>query len=122
VSRFVILAHEKPDGVVHYDLMIEIGGDLRTWCFAEPPGSCAVTCRRLFDHPRRFLNYEGPLSEGRGRVRRHDIGFCHLEGGPGEALTLELRGRAITGTFRLTPAADNPDPTQRGKYLWQPAD
>jgi len=128
---FVVLAHEHPDGAVHYDLLIESVGAGRegvcfTWSFAEPPADREQRCRRIFDHPRRFLTYEGPLREALGRVTRHDAGTCQLEGDPDETLVLMLTGDTISGRFRLlrlSGGRDTNDATDRqpeGEYSWQP--
>ena len=119
--RFVILAHEEPDGSLHYDLMLQAPGEqLWTWSFARPPGGEEASCQRLFDHPDRFLTYEGPLREGRGRVQRYDIGSCLVTGDPADTLLLSLRGRKVTGTFRLRVASEAQKPTDKRGYLWQP--
>ncbi len=125
--RFVILAHERPDGAVHYDLLIESVGAGRegvcfTWSFAEPPADREQRCRRIFDHPSRFLTYEGPLREGLGRVHRHDAGTCQLDGDPDETLVLTLTGDPIIGTFRLRRLSRDQDApgTTEGDYAWQP--
>jgi len=129
--RFVILAHEHPDGAVHYDLLVEsLGaageGVCFTWSFAEPPAGRGQRCRRIFDHPSRFLTYEGPLREGLGRVSRRDGGTCQLAGDPDETLVLTLTGDTIMGTFRLRrlPASgDTDEATDRrheGDYSWEP--
>ncbi len=129
--RFVILAHEHPDGAVHYDLLIESVGAGRegvcfTWSFAKPPAYREQRCRRIFDHPSRFLTYEGPLREGLGRVNRQDAGTCSLDGDPDRSLVLTLTGDTITGAFRLrrlSGSRDTDDATDRrheGDYSWQP--
>ena len=128
---FVVLVHERPDGEVHYDLLIawsDAGaeGTCLTWSFVEPPAEREQQCRRIFDHPRRFLTYEGPLREGLGRVTRHDAGTCQLEGDPDETLVLTLTGATIAGTFRLrrlSASRDTNDAADRqpeGEYSWQP--
>ena len=62
MRAFAILLHERPASDAHYDLLlqaVEAGGEggealCFTWSFARPPGSKAVRCRRIFDHPSRF--------------------------------------------------------------------
>lgn len=76
--RFVVLRHEQ-DGHHHFDLMIDTGAALATWKMSEPPETIRVSpldCVRLPDHRRRYLDYEGPLTENRGEVTRHDAGYC----------------------------------------------
>lgn len=75
-SRFVLLHHTgAPDGD-HYDLMLERDGTLATWRVASPALDGA---RRIQDHRRAYLDYEGPLSEGRGEVRRIAAGTYTAE-------------------------------------------
>lgn len=126
-GRFVILIHERPDGEVHYDLLLGLPGETGcyTWRFLRPPARRAEPCRRIFDHPLRFLSYEGPLREGRGRVRRYDAGECLLLGDPERGLVLTLQGKEVTGTFRLTRTSesapsDSEHRGQEGDYLWHP--
>lgn len=116
--RYVLLRHECPadyrDGP-HWDLMIEDGDALRTWSLLELPEAWRIalaipnrtaTVRErnqtvfvteLAPHRRVYLDYEGPVSRGRGTVRRVASGTLRLTqedaGQVGvEALTGELRG------------------------------
>ena len=69
--RFVVLRHDGvPDP--HFDLMFERqpGGALRTWRSPVWPLRGRVRLTPLDDHRRAFLDYEGPVSGGRGQVAR----------------------------------------------------
>ena len=79
MPRFVILEHDHP--VLHWDLMLESGPALRTWRLAGPPESAggAVAAKASFDHRLAYLDYEGPVSRGRGTVRRWDQGTYLIE-------------------------------------------
>jgi hypothetical protein len=72
-GRFVVLEH-RWDGV-HWDFMLETEGGLRTWAVDAPiePG-IDRPARALPDHRPAYLTYEGPISGGRGEVRRLDSG------------------------------------------------
>jgi len=73
MPRFVILEHDHP--VTHWDLTLDIGPALRTWRLASPPApGQMVRAEPLGDHRRLYLDYEGPVSGGRGSVRRWDVG------------------------------------------------
>ena len=50
--------------------MFEHEGVLRTWSTTYWPGRRGVMARRLTDHRLDYLDYEGPVSGGRGIVRR----------------------------------------------------
>jgi len=133
---FAILLHERPGSEAHYDLVLqgpEVEGPAGeapcfTWSFATPPGKQAVRCRRIFDHPGRFLTYEGPLREGQGHVRQYDAGTCSVAGDPKKGFRITCLGRRLSGTFRLTLVSAGPQriasegPAVEGEYLWQPAE
>jgi hypothetical protein len=71
--RFVILEHDHP--ILHWDVMLEAGDALQTWRLAAPPVIGAVVeATALGDHRRAYLDYEGPVSGGRGNVKRWDAG------------------------------------------------
>ncbi|MEN6407519.1 MAG: DNA polymerase ligase N-terminal domain-containing protein [Thermoguttaceae bacterium] len=72
--RFVVLRHDHPRGV-HFDWMFETGETLKTWSLPRPPlDGDEMDCQRLADHRRAYLDYEGPVSGGRGDVTRWDSG------------------------------------------------
>jgi hypothetical protein len=83
-SRFVVLRHEGVDPP-HYDLMFELssGGSLATWRSDVWPIVRPTPLVKLDDHRREYLSYEGPLTGGRGFVRRVAGGRCRIER-PGE--------------------------------------
>jgi hypothetical protein len=71
--RFVLLEHSHQG--VHYDLMLEHDGVLRTWRLEQPPERRGRQPANLsFNHRLRYLDYEGPISGDRGHVRRWDAG------------------------------------------------
>jgi hypothetical protein len=77
MPRTVQLRHDLPDGSWHIDWMIELeqgGGGLATFRLPRRVDDlCAgesVEALRLEDHRRAYLDYEGPVSGGRGTVRR----------------------------------------------------
>jgi hypothetical protein len=79
MPRFVLLRHECPPELgapSHWDLMLENGPALATWrLFDLPaPAPSSVSATKLADHRLEYLEYEGPLSGGRGDVRRIDAG------------------------------------------------
>jgi hypothetical protein len=68
MPRYVILEHDWPSR--HFDLMLEAGPVLRTWRLAAlPADGVAVAAEPIGDHRLEYLNYEGPVSGGRGTVR-----------------------------------------------------
>ncbi len=105
--RFVILRHELPPTSTrgsHWDLMLENQGVLLTWELPNlPPGPLPASfeqlgIRRLPDHRIDFLEYEGPVSNGRGTVQRVDFGNYQLTSGEREEFYLV---RAMGSRFQI---------------------
>ncbi len=106
MPRFVLLRHELPAGASepsHWDLMLEDGGVLLTWRLMELPtaGGAAVAAQKLPDHRLAYLEYEGPVSGGRGEVRRVDAGeFAWVLRETGRSL-IEAAGDLLRGRVAL---------------------
>ena len=106
MPRFVILEHTgtasyKPGR--HWDLMLESEGRLRTWELeAAPVDGVKVRAEALPDHRLHYLEYEGPLSEDRGTVRRWDAGIYLLLGEFEDQLECELSGERFQGRLLLS--------------------
>jgi hypothetical protein len=102
-KRFVVQEHTTPDGV-HWDLMLEQGEALTTFRLEEPPQVAldrAVGAVKIFDHPLRFLTYEGPVQKGTGHVRIVDRGVCEVSDEGESAVSLDLQGEVLRGGFLL---------------------
>lgn len=100
MSRFVILEHDHP--VLHWDLMLEAGDALQTWRLAQPPEPGAtIEATALGDHRRAYLDYEGPVSGGRGQVKRWDAGEFDDDNSTPTARRLIVRGGRVRGTVLL---------------------
>ena len=103
--RFVILRHEgsaeyKPG--VHWDLMLERDGRLRTWALAElPAADREIDAERLPDHRLAYLDYEGPVSGNRGTVRRIDAGQFEIVSESPDEWIVALVGQDYRGRLSL---------------------
>ncbi len=103
-SRFVVQEHTTPDGI-HWDLMLEEGEVLTTFRLEKPPAAASVgTVRatKIFDHPVKFLTYEGPVQKGTGKVRIVDRGTCDVSAEGDDVIALRLQGTILHGDFTLT--------------------
>ena len=70
---FVILKHIADS--THYDVMFEKDGALKTFTLrSEPNGPDEYEAEQRFDHPVKFLDFEGDLPRAPGRVERWDRG------------------------------------------------
>jgi DNA polymerase ligase (LigD)-like protein len=104
VPRFVILEHDHP--ALHWDLMLETGAVLRTWRLEAPPEpDTAVRAEPLTDHRLLYLDYEGPISGGRGAVRRWDAGSYHGLAERDGTTEFHLEGTKVRGRCSLEPQA-----------------
>ncbi len=106
MPRFVILEHQLPAGSerpTHWDLMLESNSTLRTWALADEPSEQAdIAADALPDHRQAYLEYEGPVSENRGSVRRWDRGDYLLQSETPQRITVTLNGSRLTCRVQLT--------------------
>ncbi len=106
MPRYVVLRHDGPRGV-HWDLLLEAGGMLRTWALEqEPAAGAAIACQALPDHRLHYLDYEGPVSGGRGTVARWDGGTYEVESESADELVVQLAGQRLVGRATLTREPD----------------
>lgn len=100
MPRYVVLTHDHP--FLHWDLMLECGERLRTWRLLEAPApETLVRAEALADHRLLYLDYQGPVSGGRGEVRRWDAGTYALSAESADALDLEMAGEVLRGRAEL---------------------
>jgi hypothetical protein len=101
MPRFVILEHDHPH--LHWDLMLEVDGALRTWRLPAPPCDGPREATALGDHRLAYLDYEGPVSGNRGTVKRWDAGTYLTERRDAAGWVAVLRGGRWSGTVALAP-------------------
>jgi hypothetical protein len=111
MPRFVILRHELPGDAqraLHWDLMFESGGVLRTWSVLVEPGfGIEAAAEPLALHRLAYLDYEGPISGGRGSVSRWDAGEYDLLAASDQRWQARVRGARFCGTITLERAIGN---------------
>jgi hypothetical protein len=99
MPRFAILEHDYP--ICHWDFLLEKGEALLTWRLSAPPDAGVVDALEMPDHRRLYLDYEGPVSGGRGNVTRWDGGTFDWEVSKRDRLAVRLCGGRLRGVFRL---------------------
>ena len=106
MPRFVILRHELPAEHVrqsHWDLMLEDGPALRTWALEQQPIlEHRIEGQALPDHRLAYLDYEGPVSGGRGNVIRWDRGDFDWLVQQADSVLALLHGQRLQAKIRLT--------------------
>lgn len=108
-SRFVILHHRHADGE-HWDLMVEQGDVLLTWRLGREPvgrSSLPIPAKRIADHRKAYLDYEGPVSGDRGYVRRVDAGTVEFQESTSDCFILSMAGTRLSGRFTLLVSGDD---------------
>ncbi len=96
MPRFVILQHDWP--LLHWDLLLEAGPVLRAWrLLAIPALGTDIPTEPNADHRSAYLDYEGPVSGGRGAVLRWDFGHFKWLVECADRIEIELRGEKIAG-------------------------
>lgn len=91
--------------------MLEAEGVLKTWALSqEPAEGVEIAAEALADHRLAYLDYEGPVSGGRGTVVRWDQGDYRLVSQRDDEWIVELSGERLSGraTLRRSPAGINP--------------
>jgi hypothetical protein len=100
MPRFVILEHDHPD--LHWDFMLETAAVLRTWRLESAPRYAQlVDATASFDHRMLYLDYEGPISGGRGTVHRWDAGSFTWQTDTPERIIVIIQGARLHGLAEL---------------------
>lgn len=113
---FALLVHETGPapaggaGGVHWDFMLETpdAAGLRTWRLSANPlvERGPIVAELLGDHRREYLDFEGDIGRGRGRVRRLDRGPAELQAAGAGCTRVVLQGERLSGTFEIRVAHD----------------
>lgn len=113
-TRTVLLRHELPDGTWHFDWMIERATDVQrrllTFRIRWRVDLAAMGTfggERAGDHLAAYLDFEGPVSGGRGRVARVAAGrVLRLREGEGEAeIWVDFGGGVVRWAARRDAAS-----------------
>ena len=89
--------------------MLEAGEALETYRLQLPPGQLqrqVTTAVKIFDHPSKFLTYQGSVNNGQGSVLIADSGTYQLSGEDEQCRRLQFDGKILQGRFSLTHIKD----------------
>ncbi len=103
-KKFVIQKHSRADNV-HWDLMLESGEMLETYRLEAPPEKLSAQKNpavKIFDHPLKFLTYEGSVNNGKGGVEIADSGTYQLLSEAENLREMQICGKILKGKFILT--------------------
>lgn len=121
--RYVLLWHDCPDDYrdgPHWDLMLQREGvqeehSLATWSLLKLPAAWSgvltesatgsfssepIEATKLTDHRAAYLEYEGPVSRGRGEVKRLAAGGLQWRFFEASRVEAELQG-TLAGRIQL---------------------
>ncbi len=104
VKRFVIQKHTKASEV-HWDLMLETGKVLQTYRLQLPSEKLSqqtIAAIHIFDHPVKFLTYQGSVNKGKGTVEIAEAGTYQMLNANEHRQELLLEGKFLKGKFTLT--------------------
>jgi hypothetical protein len=104
IKKFVIQQHSTALGV-HWDFMLELADILQTYRLDKAPQQLIqnpANAVKIFDHPLKFLTYEGPVNKGRGSVRIVETGTYKMVHQAYDRLELDLNGKILKGNFTLS--------------------
>jgi len=108
-KKFVIQEHKK-EGDIHWDLMLESGGFLETYRLDIRPEEIAsrpANAQKIFDHPMKFLTYEGSVNKGKGSVIIADAGTYRIVKETDKTIEMNLNGKILNGVFELRRSENN---------------
>ncbi len=117
-GKFVIQRHERQGEPflrcatkgrqVHWDLMLEKSGVLETYRVNFPPeewGDNPIEAVKIFDHPLKFLTYEGSVNKGKGKVTIVEAGIYRILSQKENQLKVDFEGTIIKGEKEIIFAA-----------------
>lgn len=106
MPRFVILEHDWP--TLHWDFLLEAGAALRSWRLrSEPASGTVMLAEAMPDHRSIYLDYEGPVSGGRGTVKRWDGGTFEWIDDRVDRVEIQLHGHIFGGRAVLLRVGEN---------------
>lgn len=104
IRKFVIQEHTTAADK-HWDIMLQSDNWLQTWRLNCPPEKISeqpVNAEKIFDHPLKFLTYQGPVQNQTGTVYTVEKGTYIIENQTEKQMELNMHGKILNGKFTLT--------------------
>lgn len=110
MPRFTISHHTGAKEGDHFDLLLERDDALCTFRLRSADFAAPQQALPIPDHRKLYLDYEGPVTGGRGRVRIVDTGSYETDEWTDDRIQLAMFGRKVRTRVRLTrgPAREGP--------------
>ena len=108
-NRFVVQEHTRGKNI-HWDLMFQVGNTLKTYRLDKSPHQilhASVNATEILDHQIKFLTYEGPVNQGKGKVCIVENGTYEIINEDPEQISLNLDGQILTGRYILKHIEDD---------------
>jgi hypothetical protein len=103
-KKFVIQEHSTAQNV-HWDFMLESADSLQTYRLDKAPLQLIqnpAKAVKIFDHPLKFLTYQGPVNKGQGSVRIIETGTYEMVHQAHNRIEMNLNGKILKGNFTLS--------------------
>jgi len=81
--------------------MLEKEGVLHTWRLNLLPGNAPFLAEKIHDHRLEYLEYEGPVSNNRGIVKRMDTGDYEIIADTESFMIIQLLGGKYQGQINF---------------------
>jgi hypothetical protein len=109
MPRFTISHHTGSKDGDHYDLMLEHGEGLRTWRLVNTAFQVFQVARQIKDHRKSYLDFEGEVSNERGRVKIWDTGTYTVDHWKDDRIQVALVWRSLKTRLTLTLGPKHPE-------------
>lgn len=106
MPRFTVSKHTGGQEGDHFDLMLEAGESLTTWRLRHTNFENHQKARKIQDHRKKYLDYEGEITGGRGRVKVWDSGVYAVDVWTDKLIQISLSGAQLKLRLRLKREAD----------------
>jgi hypothetical protein len=105
--RFVVLRHDGIDDP-HFDVMIEAapGSSLTTWRSTSWPPKVNERAKKIGEHRKEYLEYQGAVSGRRGNVKRVESGTFTKSAAKFGIEVYQLNGASIDRVMMRQVSAD----------------